>query len=135
MSFGDFEDLDVDDDEGLGQTPEIEQPELEDVFASDISDFAGARQRVGAERISPPFLGKLAKARLIAARTSQLWAGAPSIIPPGRLRSSQLQEIAKQELQEAIAGQVIFPIKIVRKFPDGTVEIWAIPDFKYIVRD
>jgi DNA-directed RNA polymerase subunit K/omega len=127
--FGGFE-IDVDEEEVFEETPEIDQPEFEEIFQSDIGDIDLRRRREGVDRISKPFLGKLAKARLIAARSEQLQLGAPPVIPPNRLRSSELQEIALQEFDERV-----IPIKIIRKFADGTYEIWSINDFRYFVRD
>ena len=134
MSFGDFEEFEPDDEEG-GESPEDVQPEFETEFQSDISELAGPRVRTGADRISPPYLGILAKARLIAARAGQLWQGAPLLIPIDQLRSRNFEQIAKQELEEALAKRIVFPILILRKFPDGWVEPWPVPDFKYVARD
>lgn len=129
MSFGDFDDFD-DEEEFDMQTPEIEQPEFEEVFQSDFGQLIPNRERTGADRISKPTLGKLAKARLIAARAGQLELGAKPEIAPNRIRSSEPQKIALQEFDEKV-----IPIKIIRKFPDKTYEVWTIRDFKYIVRD
>lgn len=136
MSFGDFEEFgpEPDDDEGA-ETPEIEQPEFETEFQTDISELAGPRIRTGDDRISPPYLGILAKARLIAARTGQLWQGARPLIPIGQLRSTAFEQIARQELEEALAGRITYPIRILRRFPNGWVEPWAVSDFKYVARD
>lgn len=127
--FGGFE-LDAEEEDVFEETPDIEQPEFEDIFQSEVSENNLGRKREGADRISKPFLGKLAKSRLIAARSGQLQLGALSIIPRERLRSSEIQEIAIQEFDERV-----IPIKIVRKFADGTYEVWNISDFKYFVRD
>lgn len=134
MSFGDFDDFELDDDEEL-ETPELEQPDFETEFQTDASELAGERVRSGADRISPPYLGVMAKARLLAARAAQLWQGARPLIPIAQLRSRDIEKIARQELEEALAGKITFPIRIVRRFPDGWVETWSIPDFKYIARD
>jgi hypothetical protein len=69
MNFGE----EIDDEE---DAPEIEQPELEEIFQTDLSESLANRERKGEDRVSPPFLGKQAKSRLIAARTSQLRLGA-----------------------------------------------------------
>jgi DNA-directed RNA polymerase subunit K/omega len=67
---------------------------------------------------------------MIAARAKQLelTENISSTIPPTRLRSTEPQKIALQELEERV-----IPIKIVRKYPDGTYEVWTIKDFKYII--
>lgn len=135
MNFGYYEDFEQDDDDEGGEIPEIEHPELENEFQTDISELAGPRIRSKADRISPPYLGTMAKSRLIAARAAQLWQGAHPLIPIEQLRSRDMEKIARQELQEAIRGNITFPIRIVRKFPDGWIEYWSIPDFKYIARD
>lgn len=122
--------VDVDEEDVFEDTPEIEQPEFEEIFQSDVNEGNLGRRREGAERLGKPFLGKLAKARMIAARTAQLQLGAPPLISRERLRSSELQEIAIQEFDERV-----IPIKIVRKFADGTYEVWNINEFKYFVRD
>lgn len=127
-SFEDF-DPNEEDEEAFGETPEIEQPEFEEIFQSE-TDLSNARRREGNDRISKPFLGKLAKARLIAARSRQIQIGAPLVIPVERLKSRNSQDIAKQELQERV-----IPIKIIRRFADGTYEVWNIKDFKWIARD
>jgi DNA-directed RNA polymerase subunit K/omega len=129
MNFEDFDEFD-DEEEIDVQLPDLDQPEFEEVFQSDINQLIPDRERVGSDRISKPTLGKLAKARLIAARAGQLELGASPQIPFNRLRSNEPQKIAQQELQEKV-----IPLKIVRKFPDGTFEVWTIKDFKYIVRD
>ena len=126
---GGFE-VEVDEEEVFEETPEIEQPEFEEVFQSDVNDVSMGRRREGAERISKPFLGKLAMARLIAARSAQLQIGAPPKIPPERLRSGELQEIATQEFEERV-----LPINIIRRFSDNTYEVWHLSEFKYFVRD
>jgi DNA-directed RNA polymerase subunit K/omega len=135
MSFGYFEDYEPEEEEEGGETPEIEQPELENEFQTDFSELTGPRIRSGAERISPPYLGTLAKARLIAARAAQLWQGSVPLIPVAQLQSRDMEKIARQELNEAIKGKITFPIRIVRKFPDGSIEYWSVSDFKYIARD
>jgi len=131
MSFEGLDDPDFEDEmEPLEEVPEIEQPEFEEVFQSEIAGIGNLRRREGADRISQPILGKLAKARLISARSKQLELGAPPAIPRTRLRSGELQEIAKQELEERV-----LPIKIIRKFADGTYEVWTLTDFRFIARD
>lgn len=129
MSFDNFYDFD-DEEEFDVQTPEIEQPDFEEVFQSDLDQLIPNRERTGTDRISKPTLGKLAKARLIAARSGQLELGAKPEIPSHRLKSSEPHKIALQELDEKV-----IPLKIIRKFPDKTYEVWTIGDFKYIVRD
>lgn len=128
MSFEGFEDPDFDDeDEPLEEIPEVELPEFEEIFQTDVSGVENLQRREGADRIAKPVLGKLAKARLIAARSKQLELGAPPAIPRDRLVSGELQEIAKQELKE-----LVLPIKIIRKFADGMYEVWPLSDFLYI---
>lgn len=128
MSFeGGIEYEDV--EELIEETNEIEEPIFEEIFASDTSHIT-ERRRTGKDRISPPFLGKISKARLIAARAHQLFLGAKPMIPIERLKSTELSKIALQELNERV-----LPIAVVRKFPDNTVEIWPISDFEYIDRD
>lgn len=131
MSFGGFDDPDFEDEgEAAEEAPDIEQPEFGEEFSTDLFGTENVRRREGNERISPPFLGKLGKARLIAARSKQLELGAPSTIPKERIRSGELNEIAKQELQERV-----LPIKIIRRFPDGVIEEWLLSEFEYIARD
>jgi len=125
MSFDDFDDFDDDFDE---PTPEIEMPDVEEIFQSDTSMFMPSKERLGAERLGLPVLNKQAKARLIAARSKQLELGAKSTIPSARLKSMNLEKIALQEIDERV-----IPIKIVRKYADGTYEVWTIKDFKYII--
>lgn len=124
-----FED-DLDDEEVFEETPDIEQPEFDEIFQGDLNEVNLGRRREGDDRLGKPFLGKLAKARLIAARAGQLQIGAPPLIPRERLRSNELQEIALQEFDERV-----IPIKIIRKFADGTYEVWSIKDFKFFARD
>lgn len=130
MSFSDLDDPDFDDEiEAIDEIPEIEQPEFEEVFQIDPT-IESVNRREGKDRISAPILGKLAKSRLISARAKQLEMGAPPAIPRDRLKSGELYEIAKQELRE-----LVLPIKIIRKFVDGTEEIWSLTDFEFIARD
>lgn len=135
MSFGDLEE-DIEEEE---EAPEIEQPELEEVFQTD-GEAAVSLERRGADRVSPPFLGKQAKARLIAARAGQLRLGAKSLLPmtqikPNRFGKIDENEIAKQEFAAAIAGKIRFPLVVIRKFPNGTFERWVLSDFTAIARD
>lgn len=125
--MSDNEDEDI---ESLEEDPELEQPEFEEIFQTDGHKLGEVKYREGSERKTPPFLGKLEKSKLILSRVKQLELGMPSVIPRERLRSGELINIAKQELEEKV-----IPIKIVRKFPDGTVEIWPVTDFKYIAKD
>jgi DNA-directed RNA polymerase subunit K/omega len=129
--------IDLDDDDAIENTPDIDDvlPPVEDIYQDDVNEAHLGRLREGTDRIGKPFLGKLAKARLIAARSGQLQLGAPPLIFRDQLRSSELNEIALQEFDEAVAGNLVFPIKIIRKYADGTYEIWRISDFKYFVRD
>lgn len=129
MSFDAFDDFEEEEELDI-ETPDIEQPDFEEIFQTDTGQLMPGRERTGAERISKPTLGKLAKARLIAARAGQLELGATPAIPTSRLRSYEPQRIARQELETKV-----IPIRIVRKFADGTFEVWTIQDFKYIVRD
>jgi DNA-directed RNA polymerase subunit K/omega len=128
--------VDVDDDEVFEETPEIEQPEFEEVFQGDTSELTG-RLREGADRISKPILKKMAMARLISARAKQLEIGFPPVIPRERLRSGEEQEIALQEFEEQIKrpNEDIFKIRIRRNHPDGTYEIWRVNEFKYFPKD
>lgn len=134
--FGGFEvETDVEDvKEDIPDLSDV-QPEFEEVFQANLDESQLGHRREGNERIGKPYLGKLAKSRLISARSGQLQLDAPPLIPPEQLRSNEIQEIAIQEFDEAIKGNLNFPIKIVRKFPDGTYEIWTVSDFKYYVRD
>jgi DNA-directed RNA polymerase subunit K/omega len=131
--FGGFGDgIDNDDDDIIKDTADISdtQPELEDIFQSgDLTEGQLGKKREGNDRIGKPFLGKLTKSKMIAARAKQLEIGTPSVIPPERLRSSALEKIATQEFDERV-----IPINVIRKYPDGTYEIWKITDFKYFVR-
>lgn len=122
--------VEVEESEVFEETPEIEQPEFEEIFQGDLSELSTGRLREENERISKPFLGKLTKARMIAARAGQLQLGAPPKIPRERLRSMELQEIAIQEFDERV-----IPIKVIRRFTDNSYEVWKITDFKYFVRD
>jgi DNA-directed RNA polymerase subunit K/omega len=132
--FRGFE-VDIEEEEATEETPEIDLPTLEDIFPTDTTDVNLGQRREGSERISKPFLGKLAKARLIAARAGQLQLGAPPMIPRDQLWSYELQDIAQQEFEAAANKQIEFPIKIVRKFADGTYEVWKVSEFKYFARD
>lgn len=128
MSF-EYEDIEPEEEEEvLGEPPELEQPEFEEVFQGEVGELSHMRKRE--ERLSKPVLGQLAKTRLISARAAQLQSGALSKIPMEQLKSRELQKIARQELEEKV-----IPIKIVRTFPDGSYEVWEITDFKYIARD
>lgn len=130
MSGFGFEE-ELEEENAFDEIPEFEQPEFEDIFvSSNIDESDMGRRREGNDRIGKPFLGKLAKARLIAARAGQLQLGSPPKIPLSRLRSGEIQEIAEQEFDEKV-----IPIKIVRRFADGTYEVWEVKDFQYIVRD
>lgn len=134
MSFGDIEE-EIEEEEA----PEIEQPELDEIFQTD-SESMSSRERKGEDRVSPPFLGKQAKARLIAARAGQLRLGAKQLLPmtqikPNRFGKIDENEIAKQELAAAIAGKIRFPLAIVRKFPNGSFERWPVSDFTVISKD
>ena len=125
-----MDDLEFEGDvEALENIPEIEEPVLEEIFKLNTDDLPLTKERKGSERLSKPVMAKLTKARLIAARAGQLQLGAPSVIPEGRLRSSELQEIAMQEFDERV-----LPLKIIRKFPDNTYEVWSLSDFKYFGR-
>lgn len=129
--------FDIDDDNIIDDVVDISdiQPEFEEIFQNDINQNQLGRRREGADKLGKPFLGKLDKARLIAARSGQLQLGAPPLIPCNKLNSIELQEIATQEFNEAVKRNIIFPLKIVRQFPDGTYEEWKVSDFKYFVRD
>lgn len=115
---------------------DFDEEELEDPEAEEIDEIFEAgvvykgKERTGKERIASSFLGRLAKTRMISARAKQLEAGAASTIPRNRLKSGDILEIAKQEVRERIC-----PIKIVRKFPDGSYEVWGIQDFEWIAKD
>lgn len=114
------------------------QPEFEEGFFQDNyneNELGIIRDNINLPKLGQPFLGKLAKARLIAARSGQLQLGSPPLIPINQLYSFELHEIAIQEFNEAVEGRIIFPIKIIRKFADGTYEVWRISDFEYFVRD
>src|SRR5947199_251312 len=110
----------LEDDEFAEEVPDIEQPEFDDVFVANSNENNLGRKREGNDRLSKPILNKLAKSRLISARVAQLNIGAPSLIPNDRLHSNELQEIAIQEFDAAVRNEIKFPIKIVRKFTDGT---------------
>ena len=108
------------------EATEIEQPEEEpeiEILSLDEVPPPSVRRREGAERISKPFLGKLAKARLIAARAKQLESEVKPLIPVGKFRSGELNEIAKQELAEGV-----IPLKILRRFADGSEEVWLLSE-------
>lgn len=106
------------------------EAEFEDLIEAEGLSEHGYRELVGEERRSQPYLGSFAKARLIATRAKQLELGYPPAIPRERLKSIEPQRIARQEIEEKV-----IPLKIIRKFPDGTYEIWNIKDFKYVARD
>lgn len=135
-NFGGFGDEDDDENipEDVADISDI-QPEFDEVFQSVINENQPGRRREGSERISKPILKKLAISRLLSARSGQLQLGAPSLIPIHLLNSSELHEIAIQEFNEAVKGNLIFPIKIVRKFADGTYEVWRVGEFKHYERD
>src|SRR5690625_4338652 len=126
-------------DEELGEdTPdlgdieldELERSEFEEIFHSDTtSTQLEGHKRTGNERLGKPILGKLAKARLIAARAGQLQLGATTTLSPEDFDQCRKEEncIAQRELEKKV-----IPIEIIKKYPDGTYEVWDINDFKYI---
>lgn len=106
----------------------LEESQSEEIFEGEVNELSHMRKRE--ERLSKPILGQLEKTRLISARAARLQEGYLSKIPIERLKSRELQKIARQELEEKV-----IPIKIIRTFPDGSYEVWEITDFKYIARD
>jgi len=65
-------------------------------------------------KIGPPKLTKYERARIIGARALQLTMGAPPLIPPEMITSSDPLEIAEKELK-----MKILPITIRRRLPTG----------------
>ena len=114
---------DIELEEENDEVPEIEEVVLEDASTEELP---ASRKRTGAERLCKPVMGKLARARIIAARAGQLQLGAPSVIPSERLQSNKPEEIAKQEFEERV-----LPLKIIRRYPDNTYDEWTLSDFKY----
>ena len=117
------EDYEADDD---FEEEEFEEPEAEpidEIHAAGATIF-GTMERTGADRISTPYLGWLARSALISRRVKQLEGGEPSVIPTNELKSGVIGRIAEQELEERK-----IPLKIVRKFPGGIFETWNIGDF------
>ena len=111
---------------------ELEEHYLDDVYG----DQPGENKiRTGDDRIGSPYLNRLTKAKLVAVRASQLSKGAPYLIDRNLITSFAYEEIAKAELAQAIKGRIEYPIAVVRKFPDGTSELWKVSDFKYYIRD
>lgn len=135
MSFEEFEEFDDDhDEEEEEEIPEIDiDTGLELEFLSD--DKEGERERFGEDRVAAPFLGSLAKARLIAARAGQLAQGAVPLISVRELGTTEMSAIARKEFEEALKGNIVFPIKLLLRFPNGWVESWAISEFRYVARD
>jgi len=128
----------IDEDEYIAEDiPELEQPEFEEIFQNDANLVNRGRRREGADKLGKPVLDHFARTKLIVARSLQLQLGVERLIPDERLFSNELQEIATQELNAAINGEVIFPIRIRRNYSDGTYEIWTVNDFnpKYNRKD
>lgn len=125
----DYDEYEPDDDVPEEEVEGLEEEELEEIFQGG-AEAPVSRERTGQNRLGSPFLGRLAVARLIAARTARLQLGDPPRIPRERLVSSNLEDIAKQELVEKV-----IPIKIRRNNPDGTFEYWRVPEFQFVVRD
>ncbi len=65
-------------------------------------------------KIGPPKLTKYERARIIGARALQLTMGAPPLIPPEMINTSDPLEIAEKELRLKI-----LPITIRRRLPTG----------------
>ena len=65
-------------------------------------------------KIGPPKLTKYERARIIGARALQLTMGAPPLIPPEMITSSDPLEIAEKEMK-----MKILPITIRRRLPTG----------------
>lgn len=65
-------------------------------------------------KIGPPKLTKYERARIIGARALQLTMGAPPLIPPEMIDTSDPLEIAEKELRLKI-----LPITIRRRLPTG----------------
>jgi len=120
-----------DDDEIFGDILEVVQVDYEkEIQESDITqDINKLKERTGDERKSKPVIGRLAKSKLISARSKQLFLGAPSTISTELLKSGDALKIATQEFDERV-----LPIKIIRTFDDGTYEKWTLKEFKYFPR-
>lgn len=109
--------------------------ELSDDFDSMFVEEPGAatcptrRVLTGSDRRSLPVLGKLAISKLVSTRAKQLEQNFKPAIAPSLLESHNLERIALQELRERK-----IPLKIIRRFPNGDVEEWAIEDFKFIAK-
>lgn len=121
--------VDQEEDDVFELIPEIEQPEFEEIFQRDSNQINQGRRREGPNRLGRPVLDLFARTKLIVARSAQLQLGVKPLIAPERLYSTEIQEIAIQELNAAINGEIIFPIKIKRKYADGTYEVWTVTDF------
>jgi DNA-directed RNA polymerase I, II, and III subunit RPABC2 len=119
--------MDLDAGDILEEVEEIEEIEVEQDLGT--GHTGTSRKREPHERITKPVLGRLAKAKLIAARAKSLEMNRPSTIPRSRLKSTEPQKIAEQEFDERV-----LPLKIIRNLPDGTYEEWTLKDFKYFAR-
>lgn len=90
------------------------------VSASD-SDYS-AYPRIAEEiRIGPPMLSKYERARIIGLRALQIANGAPPLIDPKVVGSTDPVEIAKYEIDNGI-----LPLTIYR-YKRGTERVQAIP--------
>ena len=90
-----------------------------------------ARELKGSERRSKPILGKLAISSLLARRANQLHNKAPTTLPfDKRVDTDDINTIAKKELDLKV-----IPLRIIRRFDDGTYEYWRISEFLVIDRD
>jgi DNA-directed RNA polymerase subunit K/omega len=84
-------------------------------------------QRFGADRQAPPILDQYSKTALIATRARQLASGDRPRIPDRDIKTGELSEIARLELERGV-----LPLKIIRSFSDGTYEEWSISEFEQI---
>lgn len=119
--MGDSEEEWIEEEEEVqGEEEEV----AEEYFGDDFEFSEGEKELKGDQRRSPPVLGNYALVKLLETRVAQLAKGSPTtLLNP---KSTDSFEIAKQELKEKV-----IPLKIVRRFHDGTYEIWLIKEFKY----
>lgn len=105
------------------QEPEPEElPDLDDPGAEfEFTDETPVElvKRIGDERVGIPTLSITDFTALIAQRAKQLAMGDPPLISP--LPSTEFGAIAQAEFERGV-----FPLKIIRKFSDGSYEEWSV---------
>lgn len=83
--------------------------------------------RLRVQKRSLPYLGRYGTSKVLSFRAGQLEAGARPVIPESRLRSLNCLDsvsIARLELRERV-----IPVQVIRRFADGTYEVWNIAEF------